>query len=159
MTIPRLALVTAVLLAACAGTTEDAPVAPFVGTWNGTKTYLSTTGEWLAEAPDWTFVIETIDGDTLRLARGPLADVRAPRRFEVRRFVGEPTYPPLPSGGGCAPITPTVTGGVGVLEDDGTLVLDLNWSSSCGGSTTESRMHYEMRRIEGVAGDGNAYDL
>jgi hypothetical protein len=116
----------------------------FAGAWRGRKDYLADDGKVVAWA-DWVFQIRMTGREALKFVNGPPARITGPSTFAVSSFVYPPSYPPGPSGGMCVPITDTITDGAGMLAQDGSLSLALNWTHSCGGQTSRSTTRYSMK--------------
>jgi hypothetical protein len=116
----------------------------FAGAWKGTKTYLTDAGQVLASAPGWPFVIQMTSRDELRFVNGPAARITGDATFAVSSYTYPPSYPPGPSSGICVPVIDTIVDGIGTLAPNGTLSLSLNWTHTCGGTTSRSVTKYSM---------------
>lgn len=149
MTTTRLiALVGALAVLGC-GEGEPAaprPASPFAGAWIGTKTYQTTTGEWLASVPDWPFAIEVREDGTVGFVNGPaLAPIDA-----ATATVLPHAYPAVPTPGPpghCVPVAAAIHRGTVTLTSPDALVAELLWTQSCGGDTGVHVAVYDMARV------------
>jgi hypothetical protein len=122
----------------------------FAGAWRGTKTYLTSDGAVEASAPGWVFEMRMIAPDALQFVNGPAAYVTGSSTFSVSGYTYPPSYPPG-TNGQCVPIINVVINGSGTLAADGSLLLSVNWTHSCGGATSRSVTTYSMTWVAALA--------
>jgi hypothetical protein len=129
---------------------QDAVVrASAVGTWQGTKTYVASDGSFLGAAGDWTFTVASDGAGGLVIAAGPHATVDASGAFKVAPFTYPAGFTPGPPGH-CNPSTSAITDGAGYASIDGSLDLRIEWTTTCGGTSTASVSTYRMTRVDGL---------
>lgn len=134
------------VVAACGGGTAGPSASAFAGSWSGTRTIYSSTGQQLASS-GWSFAIEARDG-RVQFANGPAGPVVDERTFALDRYAFEPGY--APGGGpGSAPclLARTIESGSGVLGPRDTLSVRVTETGGCVGVWEETVLSvYEMTR-------------